>query len=94
MIRRVWYCRDAPEFSMSTESQPVRVTNLDIGFFQMIWLMIKWLAASIIASVVVGGVLAAIGAIGFAALAALGLGGAAMLGGSNDAVFPAPLSPE
>lgn len=51
----------------------VVVMNIDVGFFQMVWLMIKWAFAAIPALMIISMILGTIGFVFAAILAAMGL---------------------
>jgi hypothetical protein len=62
------------------QSQPVRVTDIDMSFGQMVWFMVKWAIASIPAAIVLGIIFTLFAVIISVLLMALGLGAAAAHG--------------
>ena len=62
---------------MTEEKQRVVVTDLDISFFQLVWLMIKISFASIPAMIIVSVIMSGVMAVMFSIFMALGVLGAA-----------------
>jgi len=73
-------------------SPPPRVTvaDIDMPFWSMVWFMIKWAFASVPALIFIIVVSVALWVAVFAGFAAIGLGGAALMGGSSPSPSPTP----